>query len=310
MNKNYPFFTNYSSGWSVGFNKSIDIDHLEISKNNILTSDDVSESSRFIADPFFIRKGDSLYLFVENQGYVKGATIDLFVAGNDLNFEYQGEVISEDFHMSYPQVFESNGEYYMLPETKRSNNVLLYKASKFPKKWAVSDTLIKNVRYKDPTIFKNEYGWYIITCNDDLELKCFYSDSLNSRFEPILDIPNLEGNEVRPGGRAIFYEDKILIPFQNSKYGYGSAITLKEVLFKDERSLYFKDFKNTFISGQSQIDVFSNGMHHVDFQYDTVFKENLVFYDGDKKIDSTRFNWKRTLKYNYLDLRNWILNEY
>ena len=59
-------------------------------------------------------------------------------------------------HISYPQVFFYNNDYYMLPETKRSNNLLLYKSDSFPYKWSISDTLMKNIRVKDPTIMIGE----------------------------------------------------------------------------------------------------------------------------------------------------------
>ena len=64
-----------------------------------------------------------------------------------------GEVLDEPFHISYPQVFKHKDRYFMLPETKRSNNILLYEAKNFPYDWGIVDTLIHNVRYKDPSIY-------------------------------------------------------------------------------------------------------------------------------------------------------------
>lgn len=45
------------------------------------------------------------------------------------------EVLNENFHLSYPNVFEYDGSIYMLPETFESNQLRLYKCVSFPYKW-------------------------------------------------------------------------------------------------------------------------------------------------------------------------------
>jgi hypothetical protein len=308
LNYRYPFFTQSSEGWSVGyssskdFNFSIPIDRNKIIHNSDVTGEDYD--SRFIADPFFIDKNDTTYVFVENQVKESNANISLFTLFES-EIEYRGTIIDEDFHMSYPQVFQHEDEYYMLPETKLSDNVILYKAKNFPNEWVQYDTLISNVRYKDPTLLISDKGNYIFTCDDDMNLIIYEADSLFGDWSKKENIPILQGNKVRGGGRIFEYNNDYYYPVQNSQYGYGSGISLLKVTFDENNAIHLSEAKNWLLRPEKDIEEFSHGMHHLDIQKT---KDGFRYvYDGDKNGDENLFNWKRTLKYNFLDLRNFWL---
>ena len=42
------------------------------------------------------------------------------------------EIINEPFHMSFPNVFKFENEFYMMPENSESNQLRLYNAVDFP----------------------------------------------------------------------------------------------------------------------------------------------------------------------------------
>ena len=116
----------------------------------------------------------------------------------------------------------------MLPETKRSNNVLLYKALDFPYQWVIKDTLIKN-QLADPTLLITGDKYIIITCDNDHELFMYCSDNLFNNWSECNNYKKKFGNEVRRGGRVIKRNNRFFIPMQNMDKAYGTSLTLYEI---------------------------------------------------------------------------------
>ncbi|MEI9904226.1 MAG: hypothetical protein WDN06_09755 [Asticcacaulis sp.] len=42
----------------------------------------------------------------------------------------------QPYHLSYPSLIRDGGEIYMLPEAHRSGKLTLYRAERFPDRWA------------------------------------------------------------------------------------------------------------------------------------------------------------------------------
>ena len=307
-NYRYPFFYNKNLPWEVGYNISQKLDNqLSINQQNIISSIDIINTdheieSKFIADPFFIIKDDTTFLFVENQINGDGAVIDLFKKFNN-DVVYGGTILNPEFHISFPQVFKYEDEFYMLPETKRSNNVLLYKSNAFPYDWNVSDTLIKNVRYKDPAILIMDSLKIIFTCNDDLELFVYCSDNIFEGWKECDDYKKKYGNEVRAGGRIINYNERYYLPMQNMREAYGTSLTLYEISNSQKGIRLIKRIEN-LISPQKGELHFNSAMHHLDFQK---YNDNYVYYYDGQNFDRKQFSFKRSIKLNLLDFKNIVI---
>src|SRR5713226_8442616 len=87
--------------------------------NPILTREDVQDvPAGFVADPFMVQRAGVWNMFFEvlNQATDRGE-IGLATSSDGLSWTYQRIVLVEPFHLSYPYVFECQGECYMLPET-------------------------------------------------------------------------------------------------------------------------------------------------------------------------------------------------
>ena len=117
--------------WSIGIvsgSSPLRLRHARGATNPVLTREDVSDvRALFVADPFLLRVGKVWHMFFEvynfdsDRGEIAWATSpDGFV------WEYQKIVLRESFHLSYPYVFEWQGEYYMIPETHQAESVRLY----------------------------------------------------------------------------------------------------------------------------------------------------------------------------------------
>src|SRR5438128_2389735 len=131
-------------------------------ENPILSQSDVSDvPASFIADPFMIRAGDAWHMFFEVKNILtRKGEIGLAQSKNGLDWHYNQIVLAEPFHLSYPYVFECEGEYYMIPETLQANQIRLYKAVRFPTQWTHVADLIEG-QFADPSIFRFDGRWWV-----------------------------------------------------------------------------------------------------------------------------------------------------
>lgn len=182
------------------------------------------------ADPFLYEANGEHYLFVELYEEKKNKACIAYYRFIDGVPVYQDKSIDQPYHMSYPCVFEHNGEHYMIPETSANQSVDLYRATEFPKKWEKVKTLVSGARYVDTTVFqraesycavsyqKKQSGWNLDVFELDMQkmnmikmgTKCFAA------------------NIGRPAG-MFFYENDLLRPAQDCCCKYGESLILYAV---------------------------------------------------------------------------------
>ena len=158
------------------------------------------------ADPFVCHANGKEYVFVEALEYYNGlgriAVAE--VVGNTVGaFRI---VIQEDFHLSFPNIFQYDNIWYMLPETSAAGQMRLYKATNFPYEWELDTILLDQVKYVD-TIFHFLSDTKAIGLAYDLEIKKAVPILLDMK-EKKMSKTELEGNYSleRPGGAI--YEKK------------------------------------------------------------------------------------------------------
>jgi hypothetical protein len=308
MNMRYPFLVANGGHWSVGYQETSSPLNFLVEPKGILSSQVFDTLTKpeiaYIADPFFIKEKDIFYLFTEIKGK-QNADIALFTSSTGKDYSYQGIVLDESFHLSYPQVFKYKNEFYMLPETKGANQLLLYKAKDFPYTWIVSDTLIKNRALKDPSLLLSEDLNLIVAVDDDLKQYLFTADSLEGNWKAVKTFNRRWGNESRPGGRFISIEGKWYLPLQNHSNGYGTGISLYQ-LNKVEDIFKFELVVDHLLGPQQDILWFGRGMHHLDVQQ-LSSGSYYVVYDGDRKGEGNpQLQLKRSIKWNLVDLYNYL----
>ncbi|MDT0686836.1 glucosamine inositolphosphorylceramide transferase family protein [Autumnicola psychrophila] len=306
LNYFYPYVNPVVGKWSVGYSFTDEVlKKPNIDRENIITYPEVDsflkKSGHYIADPFFIEDKDTFYLFVELKGE-NDADIALFTSAEGENYKYKGVVLDEDFHLSFPQVFKHNNEYYMLPETSQTGNVILYKSADFPYNWQKTDTLIKNRKLKDPAILLSKDLNLIVAVDDHMQQYMFTADSLTGLWKEAENYTVRLGNETRPGGRFFEFNDNHYLPIQDRRYGYGSAISIFRLSNIDNHLELVREQKE-YLGPQENIKWFNRGMHQLDIQ--KVGAEYYMVYDGDYNIDGEGyFQFKRSLKFVYSDFYN------
>ncbi|TVZ25563.1 hypothetical protein JM83_0488 [Gillisia sp. Hel_I_86] len=309
-NLRYSFYPIPGSGWSIGFkNIKNPLEEFEPSTIQILSPDWLNsrtpQNTRFLADPFVIMENQEYYIFFEHQAE-GNANIGLLKSQNGQEFEYLGEVLDEDFHLSFPQVFKYNGAFYMLPETKQAGHVLLYKAENFPNNWKLYDTLIKNVALQDPAILISDSLYLISGRSENLTQYVYTSASLNGKWKKDKRFTLRKGDETRAAGNFFNIEGRWYIPFQKNNNGYGSGVSLYELNITG-RNIKFKRIIKSYLTKSDKIKLFNKGMHH--FSITKLDKDYFSVFDGDMKDHSKPRtpNWKASLKYNFYDFMD-LLN--
>lgn len=313
INYRTPFFQQDGGGWSIGYGQSIGYpERIDASKNSIYSIEKLkaqNDSTLFLADPFFVKEKDTFYLFFEHKKTKPNADVGLLTSTDGKKYQYRGTVLTQKFHLSYPQVFKYKNAFYMVPESKQANMVLLYKAHHFPFDWRICDTLITNVQLVDPSIYLSDSLNILVATDYEKNMYVYQADSLFGKWKLHKKKPiALIGTEARAGGR--FFADKkgLVLPVQNCTKGYGYGVSLYRFSFHDgsydvKRELPF------YLKANENIASFNAGMHHLDVQQldSTHF---YYVYDGNQLNSRTKhLNIRGPLKWSYLDFKSWILQK-
>lgn len=130
FNYKYPFITKKVGRWSVGFQNTANVfPSPKLDPNQLITYsrlDSILKSEdNYIADPFYLKKDGIYYLFVELKGK-ENADIALFTSKDGITYSYKSIILDEPFHLSYPQVFKYEDDFYMLPEKAMTQIMFCY----------------------------------------------------------------------------------------------------------------------------------------------------------------------------------------
>ena len=308
VNYRTPILKQNAGPWSIGFGKStVFPDSIAVSTNTNYSLQQLksyNDSTQFLADPFFIKVKDTFYLFFEHKKINKDyAEIGLLTSIDGEKYSYRGTVLKEKFHLSYPQVFEYKKNYYMIPESQGSNQVLLYKANRFPYDWKICDTLLKNIKLKDPTIYLSDTLTILLATDNKLTMHMYQADSLFGKWKLHKKPKVISGSESRCGGRIFADTKGLLVPIQNSTNGYGYGISLYRLTFKNGNYKIQRE-KPFFLKKHTNIKLFNAGMHQLDIQ--KIGNSYYYVYDGNRLENNEKiWNLKGALKMNYMDFENW-----
>ena len=193
---------------------------------------------RFYADPFLFEKDGKTYLFFEDFRYAEGqALISCCEIGSDGSPGVPVEVLRCPYHLSYPFVFEHDGEIYMIPETRGNRRVELYRAASFPTAWTAEAVLLNDIHAVDATIQKLHGKFWMFAgvsngkySNSD-ELCLFFADELMGPWTPHRGNPVLSDvRRSRPAGMLFYEEGRLIRPSQDCGKAYGYALEFSEVL--------------------------------------------------------------------------------
>ena len=260
--------------------------------NPVLSRQDVSDvKCLFVADPFMIKLESAWYMFFEMyNGHRWKGEIGLAKSENARQWVYQGVVLSESFHLSYPYVFYWEDEFYMIPESGDNHSIRLYRAKNFPTGWELVCTLLSQQTFVDSSVIFHHGKWWLFTeTNADLKhdtLKVFYAENLWSPWREHPLSPVVRGNPhiARPAGRIMPDGEKLIRFAQDCYPIYGTQVLAFEVNINenryDEKPIALNPLLKASGKGWN-----ANGMHHIDLHRSTG-GEWLACVDGWISVDS------------------------
>jgi hypothetical protein len=197
------------------------------------------------ADPFLIHHNGRYYVFFEEYLFEnkKGHISVLEVNKDGCLLGTPRRILEENYHLSYPYVFQWEGDYYMVPESAANKDIRLYKSVEFPHQWRFESNLMCDLTASDTSLFHHENHWWLFTSiggdsSRNKNLFLFFSDRLGTegwKSHPLNPIIS-DVRRARGAGKIFNADGKIFRPSQNCRPGYGYGFNINEISVLTETS--------------------------------------------------------------------------
>lgn len=221
----------------------------------------------FRADPFGLWRNGHLHIFVEGfdyrhrRGFIECLTVDDGFA--HLRTE---TVLSEPWHLSYPYVFEAEGDTWMLPEARRSGMLRLYRARRFPDQWEPAAEIAVAAGGVDSTPVWFENRWWLFYAH--FQSRPEPSSSLHAASAARLTGPWIAHPlnplrrglaSTRPAGTPLVRGSTIELPVQDNRATYGGAVRRLTITRLDEEA--FEAHDSPWLAPSPVLAPFVDGLH-------------------------------------------------
>jgi hypothetical protein len=221
--------------WSIGILRGqtlLSLKESSLCPNPRITRVDITEPrSEFVADPFLIQHEGRWYLFFESFNAETQRGEIGWAESNDLcNWSYRGIALRADVHLSYPYVFQHNGEMYMVPESRQARAIQLYRAIRFPDQWQHERIVVRG-EYSDASLARYKGRWWIFANQAPYGLAIFSAKTLRGEFvqHPRSPLYVGDASRARPAGRLLTINAMLYRFVQDNTEGYGRRVRLLRV---------------------------------------------------------------------------------
>ncbi len=189
------------------------------------------------ADPFPLKVDGRFYVFFENWPVGGGdGHIAVMEWKGDARWGKPAIALNRPYHLSYPFLFEWEGERYLIPESVAQRRVELYRTGSFPVGWELDRVLLDDIAAVDPTVVRlNDRWWMFVTVinpgrSPSTELHVFHAETpLGPWSSHTLNPVKLDIRSARPAGRPFTVDGTIYRPSQDCSVRYGSGMVLNRV---------------------------------------------------------------------------------
>lgn len=231
----------------------------------------------FWADPFPIEHQGKTYVFFEDFDYPSNKGRIAVGNWDGISFSETQTVLEEDWHLSYPFIYEENGFQYLIPESGDAGKLFIYQALEFPTKWEKLSVFFDGEAH-DPTIIKkDDLYWLFVNKRPHpgtsafVELNAYSSpDLLNPTWTPHALNPIVSDvRSSRPAGRIFEQGVKLYRPAQDSGKRYGHRIKIQEIKKLTETS--FEEVTVRILEGDEEKGIL--GTHTFNFTTNWIFSD-------------------------------------
>jgi len=213
-------------------------------------------------------------------------------------------VLDIDSHLSYPCVFQKDGEVYMIPETTTRRNIMLFRSISFPDKWEQVGEILSGGEFADTTVFQDGKHTFLFTFEQYegngsitrihvLDASQGFSSNLTE-----IAVGNDDfSDQLRGGGNFFYANGKLMRPSQDCEpyYGYGLNFMEVDSVFPVYKERLVKKVTPTDIRGDIKYEIKGIHTYSLTNSYEVidVMFDDVVFSHQIKRL----FNFvKRSIK--------------
>ena len=250
--------------------KSSSEDYFWLDKDYCFEEYHVAMTGRYwLADPFLFEYGGKGYVFYEafdlwtGKGNIGVSTLD----PENKTLSVPRIVLSRNYHFSWPNVFEYEGEIYMLPETCEDYRVKLFRAVNFPYEWTEDEILVNDIFSCDSIMLNDGNKRYLLTSDQYHNTptgsypSCYVKNTLftfnpegsltlepDGKIDPFGKVVARGDYGIRNAGQAFIAQGMLIRPGQDCRYKqYGRGIVffrLNSIEPYEEEELFSVDCEN------------------------------------------------------------------
>ena len=273
--------------WSSPLDVFFDLNNKE--SKEILTISYDKDSKRnpiiIVADPFLFIHQNELYLFYEEKHLYTPGVIRMMKTTDLKDWSKPVTVLQETFHLSYPYVFEHEGDVFMIPETCNVGEVRLYKAdneklTNFSQNCVLLEHSQKDnhitIDYSDSSVFIKDGKYFLMTTleiDGNNSLFLYVADRLRGPYKEHPFSPICKSNKYgRNAGSLIQNYGKLFRVAQDCEKRYGDNVHIFEITEMSKSS-----YKEVIVCNDifdSSIPFYKHGGHQF----------NMVEFNGKQII--------------------------
>ncbi|MBU2907274.1 hypothetical protein KO529_20900 [Arenibacter algicola] len=239
----------------------------------------------FWADPFLFQYNNENYVFFETFCYkTKKGKLSCGIIEQD-KITNVADILDLEYHLSYPFVFEEDGEIFLMPETMDNKRLEIYRCTHFPTKWELYSTAFEGELVADASFYNDKEGqkWLFINkkairtvpLNSELFIYQVDSAKLNTLIPHAQNPVIIDSRKGRNGGAIFSYNNEIYRPSQRNEGSvYGRALNINKI--KELTIHSYKEENTRIIEPDFQEGLIS--IHHLhqikdQFVFDAAFKK-------------------------------------
>ena len=271
------FGKNSFSLWSLHVAK-FEKNFIKNSKRFIVNSIRIKPPTNFEwADPFIFSYKKKDYVFFENNDLKLNKGKISFGEISQNKLIKIKDILNLNFHLSYPFIWEYEGNVYLIPETSENKSIHIWKAKKFPDKWVYFKTLLENEYCCDTTILqdKSKNNWLLTNKSNDNsndpnnELYIYkiighFKKLIPHKLNPVITdcLTARNAGQLKIG-------NQLLRPSQiNDSSGYGIGLNINKII-----SLSLTSYKEKIVTKIIPNNIKNvDGLHHINNS-----KKHIIF---------------------------------
>lgn len=203
------------------------------------------------ADPFLFEKDGQYYVFFEVLDQLKRKGMIGYRTINNDSFGDIKIIYEDEYHLSFPFIYEENGEIYIIPESSHSKQLFRLKCLEFPDKWEKETVLIEDTLV-DTVLFDFQGVRYYISekiINENVfdRVDLFFED--NGVLKESADNPvKTDLKSARSAGKVFEFNGDLIRPSQDCSTSYGEKLVFNKITELNPNNLCEEFFKQISVS--------------------------------------------------------------